>query len=1162
MKIGKKSYIVFTLILMLGLILGIYGSTSTSVKATENSSETEVSSSETLKTESSVTMETEESVEETTEVIEESEAFDPMAELTTPQNVSAQIVPSKTNTDGPTDAEMDAANAAYNQAHGNFNPNAKIAYVSNWTEFARAYMDQTVTKIKLTADITSENITVDGVSTTIFSDQDVELRKSSLEIDGGYVDGSGVKQKYMLKLNGRKTLGTFTTPTSYTEVASDGSTQPRAMFHIHDVSVAKDDSEASNARGFIGATEYHSISGQTNAKSPYTKNWYFRMGNIDTDRDNNASSVPGVARLMVVYQAEVTAYGVNNISTSAENFYLGGFITEPKAVYKGITEYRDYSIIWFTVNLEPTATAYDGKFTIGEDSFVYLTNIRSAAETFPAVYASYQAATIKEGATVNIDMPGNAWRFNAQNSSLRVKNGATLNLISRGTGSVFQYGRGAYMDNTFNSLNPNNVHAVFEPGSSVFMYGKTATALGTIDFNTSVTNSSLTFDNVKQYDIRNNGGTNGGRGNYRAINLYNTLSVANGRNSNYVEFINSDISLWNNGFATAASDVPMDGSASEDYVKVGGFKVTSQNANTIAAANSTPYPVSTDSALSSTLGKFNPLIFKRISGQNTAPEVIMNPTTDADKSLKVRVLLGERPTGYDSEGNTILIPVYAKAGEASVYFKDSHGTSYGPVLTDADGYAMVEASLLQKAGQNITAHAQRGPSAPNIWVGEEKTTPVIDVTPPEPAKVLENKITNATKQLIAENLEPNAVVYLSITGSTSNAGSMIPAGTVGADGKWTHNLSGYLNVGDNVIIYLEDNAGLAKSQDGELPFEPAAPTTNSHLGNLNPFPSDLAYRDTTFKKATMYTVEDILPDKPLMSKTVVSSNDTVTQVGDTLTYTLTATNGKGISGEKFTWFDVTITDVIPEELDFSAATADLMINDRPATTGEYDYNEASRLLTVKVGDLDSRVSGKVTFKATVKASAIGKVIKNTAKASGNSPREEAPFLPGIDVPGRPREVFEAEASVDNPGGPVFGSLVLTSAPDVIDFKKHALTPNDTRMNDPELSAPLTVSDSRGNRKSWTLTAKLTKVMANTEDGTKILTDAIKFNDGTTEESLALNSELTIKTHTHASAGDYVVSDDWSANGAGLKLEVPAGSVPKLGKYQAEITWILGDTPTP
>lgn len=147
----------------------------------------------------------------------------------------------------------------------------------------------------------------------------------------------------------------------------------------------------------------------------------------------------------------------------------------------------------------------------------------------------------------------------------------------------------------------------------------------------------------------------------------------------------------------------------------------------------------------------------------------------------------------------------------------------------------------------------------------------------------------------------------------------------------------------------------------------------------------------------------------------------------------------------------------------------------------------------------------------------------------------------------------------------FKGVLALSAPDIIDFKTHAVTTNNTRVEEPELkksdqsAADLVVFDNRATKKNWTLTATLTQEMANTNDSSKVLSDAIKFNNGSIEKELD-GYATVIKKHTHDSTGDYVVSNDWSSGGTGIKLEVPVGSVKKLGQYQAEITWHLGDTP--
>lgn len=147
----------------------------------------------------------------------------------------------------------------------------------------------------------------------------------------------------------------------------------------------------------------------------------------------------------------------------------------------------------------------------------------------------------------------------------------------------------------------------------------------------------------------------------------------------------------------------------------------------------------------------------------------------------------------------------------------------------------------------------------------------------------------------------------------------------------------------------------------------------------------------------------------------------------------------------------------------------------------------------------------------------------------------------------------------------FKGVLALSAPDVIDFKTHTVAMKDTRVEEPELkksdqsATDLVVFDNRASKKSWTLTATLTKEMTHTSDSTKILNNAIQFNNGSIEKALDGYSTV-IKTHQHDGTGNYVVNNEWSSGGTGIKLEVPAGSVKKLGQYQAEITWHLGDTP--
>lgn len=1044
----------------------------------------------------------------------------------------------------PTDNELELADNAYYLKKGNFNPNEKVVNVSNWTEFVRAYKDNTVTKIKLTTDITSQDISVDGVSTTIFGDNADEYRKSSLVIDGGYTDSiTGETKQYGLTLIGSKMLRTSNAPTGFTETAADGSTQNRSMFHLKNLSIAQPGTENAYSYGFIGAPGVDTTVAGENVNAPYSKNWYFRFTNVNTDIDDNTTAYRGVARAIVGYQSEVTLAGRVELSVTGETFYLGSLIVEPKASFKGITEYSNYSVVWFVDRIDPKTTAANGQLTIGKDSFVYLKNI-TGGTSYPGFYGDYGDGIIDEGATLNIDMQGNAWRFDTYNSTIRVKKDATVNLISRGTGSVLTFGGGPgpFADGYGAQVKDNSF--IVEPGANFFAYGETAINRGTIETQGTSTNNSFVLDSPKSFDIRNStNNTASNTGSYRAVNMYNSATVANGRNSNTFEIMNSDVSLWKNGAAGGSSNGDIDGLAQESYVKVAGFKMNSQNSNTYASSLSTPYPVATDANFTDTLGKFNPIVTKRITGINTAPEVIWSPVTDADKSLKVRVYLGDRPTGYDENGNTILVPIYATTGEASVYFTDTFGNKYGPILTDSNGYAKVPAEF-QNAGEQVTAHAERGPAEPNKWVGDEESVTVIDVTPPNPAEIEEGTITNSTKQLKGKNAEPNSKFYISINGVRQNF-----VGNVNEKGSWEYNLPYYLEKGDIVQIFLEDNAS-------KITADIEKPATNSESGNINP-ENDLSYRDAVFKAATKYIVEDILPDKPQLVKTFESDSSEGIQVGDTLTYKINVKNNKESSFNTI-WKQVVVTDVLPEGLLFDKATANMKINNLAIPETDYSFDESTRTLTIPVGNLNSQESSVISFNTKLGSSSVGKVITNKAKATGNSPREKD-FVVGPEDDKNERATYSAEGEVSTTE--VYGVIELVSAPKTINFGTVSYDATVKRVDNGIYDQDLIVNDTRARKSKWTLGAKLISQMTNTDDESIKLVDSLQYVNG--DKTVILSEDLQgIYQSADKPAEDETViniSDTWGStkDSNGIKLVIdPTKSKITNGQYTGEIEWQL------
>ena len=113
--------------------------------------------------------------------------------------------------------------------------------------------------------------------------------------------------------------------------------------------------------------------------------------------------------------------------------------------------------------------------------------------------------------------------------------------------------------------------------------------------------------------------------------------------------------------------------------------------------------------------------------------------------------------------------------------------------------------------------------------------------------------------------------------------------------------------------------------------------------------------------------------KPSIEK---KANKKDANVGDRITYTITASNAKD-STYKIT--DAVITDTIPQGL--ALRDGSIQVN---GTSAAYSYGEDSRQLRVHVGDIEPGESVKITFAAEVTQEAYGATIKNVAVLSGSN----------------------------------------------------------------------------------------------------------------------------------------------------------------------------------
>lgn len=395
------------------------------------------------------------------------------------------------NLTGKFSSKTAQASLRYNQSHGAFDPEKRVVLAGDWQTFIDAYRDEQVTKIVLTNDI--EDSSASGAKgPTNYQ------RKKSIEIDG---------QNHVLTLKPYHSLQTSDQADSYTEQVA-GKSITRSLFHMHDISLRQNltgDRAVSGGYGsltFVGALDSGKAKpGYGSRKENRTKNWYFRFGNINNKNDDRSTNKRGLARLVTAYASEVTLYGKVDLSTSAENMYVGSLIIEDGTNWTGKGRYDTHGLVWFVLAGHKETTGAKKSLNIGENCQISLQNDKKGKYD-PAFYGHYQDVVIGKKSTVAIDMKGSAWRFDYSGSLLTIQYGATLKLVTRDKDKALQFG-----SQDFSANKVLDCHVKVEPGGSLFVTGATSGPVGdsVVDFSGrfSSKNCSIELDNPKAYSFDN-----------------------------------------------------------------------------------------------------------------------------------------------------------------------------------------------------------------------------------------------------------------------------------------------------------------------------------------------------------------------------------------------------------------------------------------------------------------------------------------------------------------------------------------------------------------------------------------------------------------------------------------------------------------------------------
>ncbi|WP_224930797.1 pectate lyase-like adhesive domain-containing protein [Bacillus safensis] len=761
-------------------------------------------------------------------------------------------------------------------------------------------------------------------------------------------------------------------------------------------------------------------------------------------------------------------------------------------------------------------------------------NINKTGGNAPAVrmYGDHNKFIVRSGGKVSIKNTGNGTPENGgsdaanQGILFTVGNDAIFDLQDEDSIMNIQAENGPAID-------MENYRGSIEAGR-----GTTFIAEGrTSGMNNGIFNAghaTVKVDEPKFYDFRNN---RSGGGSIFQLNSSSSFTSTS-----------SDLAVWPKGSN-------LDGDPSRHWSNFD-YQLGGSNFSTIVTTN-IPNEFNTSS---SSYGVNGATLYSRMSGNNARAIVDeLRVPTDADHSIygHVTVPVGDSDS-RDAWTNEAYVKVEVTKADGTKY--ELIGKTYGSenrlsVYGDAERAGLFKIDLpdqqLLHAGDQVEViSAWRGkedPSSPQARLSQPEDlkvpkTTVVDVTPPNPAVITNaTNITNTTKQISGTG-EPGAAVTVKVNGS-----SIKGSAKVNDQGEWQFNLPAYLQKNDVVQVFLTDEAGEAANIK-------KPPSTNSSQGNTNPA-EDLQYHDTTFKKAASFQVKDVLPDENTVIKSVsVNNENQVTRVGSILTYTLNVKNNKSADVQT-EWKKVILKDVLSKGLDFIPAS--IQINGEAVDSSQFSYDDGTKKLQVKIGNLSSQEKTDVVFQAKVNESAVEQTIKNKASATGEIP-QEAEFTPGPIDPEKELKTITVESNeVENPGGEILGILDFVSAPKMLSFGEQLkISPKNERYPLVHQDDDLVVQDTRKVKSEWQVTARMMKTLQSSNGET--LPSALIYRQAGQDQVLGA-SDVIIYRHKSVDHNPLNISSEWEGVKEGLLLDIKAGEA-RSTNYSGIIKWTLQDVP--
>lgn len=322
------------------------------------------------------------------------------------------------------------------------------------------------------------------------------------------------------------------------------------------------------------------------------------------------------------------------------------------------------------------------------------------------------------------------------------------------------------------------------------------------------------------------------------------------------------------------------------------------------------------------------------------------------------VLLDGKTTAYayDAETRTLSVMLGTLASG------ESHKVSFAAVILDS-AYGKDIRNTAVVAGSNVEETPSTDPGV-KVKDGEPELTASkkVDKSKAKVGETLTYTITASNKK------EATASVDNAVLSDTLPAGLDFVQGSVAVDGE-----SGQYSFADGTLTVSLGEIAPGGTKTVTFQAVVNKDAYGQQIQNTAIIKGDNA--DVTTPTDTPVSVED--GEAELSAAKAVDKKES--QVGDTLTYTITVSNAKSATASVE---NAVVRDVLSAELNFLYGSVQVDGKSAP-----FSYDEASRTLAVELGNIAPAESRKVTFSGVILASAYGKTVKNTAIVKGDNAGE-------------------------------------------------------------------------------------------------------------------------------------------------------------------------------